>query len=289
MTKKLSACPSWLDLSEDRRSFVYVPQKAAIVRQIFDLCIGGLGSYSIAKLLERQKIQAFGPSGKWDSTTIDNILKSRSVLGEYQPKSYAGGSKKGIPNGDPVPNYYPSVVDEVLFAAAQEARRRHLITGRGPKGNELANLFKGLATCAYCGSAIKFRRNGPLTNMICEKVLQDKGCVRVSWSYKSAENSILSFISHPALVENLSHQNRKSLERLTSQIKSLREAEAELLDLRLELATTLKRAISELKFWSAGEKPTPSHPEALVRSNHPARFFEIRLWNGPLYRGQPVS
>jgi hypothetical protein len=289
MTKKLSACPSWLDLSEDRRSFVFVPEKAAIVRQIFDLCIGGLGSYSIAKLLERQKIPAFGPSGKWDNTTIDNILKSRSVLGEYQPKSYAGGSKKGIPVGGPIPNYYPIIVDEVLFAAAQQARRRHLITGRGSKGTELANLFKGLATCAYCGSAIKYRRNGPFTNMICEQVLQDLGCVRISWSYKSMENSILSFISHPALFDNTSHQNRKSLEALMSQIMSLRNAKAELLDLRLELAAELKRAISELKLWSAGEEPTPSHPEALIRSDHPARFFEIRLWNSPLYRGQPVG
>jgi Recombinase len=289
MTKKLSACPSWLDLSEDRRSFVFVPQKADTVRKIFELCVSGLGSYSIAKLLERQKIPAFGPSGKWDSTTIDNILKSRAVLGEYQPKSYAGGSKKGIPIGDPVPNYYPSVVDRVLFAEAQQARRRHLVTGRGRKGNELANLFTGLATCAYCGSAIKFHRNGPSRNMICEQVLRDLGCVRVGWSYKGLENSILSFISHPALFDSTSHQNRKSLETLVSQIRLLHEAQAELLDLRLELAATLRRAISELKLWSAGEKPALSHPEARIRSDHPGRFFEIRLWNGTLYRGQPVG
>jgi hypothetical protein len=106
--------------------------------------------------------------------------------------------------------------------------------------------------------------------MICEQVLQDKGCVRVSWSYKSAENSILSFISHPALVENLSHQNRKSLERLTSQIKSLRKAEAELLDLRLELATTLKRAISELKRW--GETNSES-----------SRGFDSKQSSGPFF------
>jgi hypothetical protein len=46
--KKISACPGWLDLSEDRRSFVCVPGKAEIMRKIFELSIGGLGSYSIA-------------------------------------------------------------------------------------------------------------------------------------------------------------------------------------------------------------------------------------------------
>jgi hypothetical protein len=49
--KKISACPGWLDLSEDRRSFILVAEKAEIVRRIFKLSIGGLGSYSIAKRL----------------------------------------------------------------------------------------------------------------------------------------------------------------------------------------------------------------------------------------------
>jgi hypothetical protein len=58
--KKISACPSWLDLSEDRRSFVFVPQKAQIVREIFALSIGGLGSYAIADRLNRK-----GSSAVW--------------------------------------------------------------------------------------------------------------------------------------------------------------------------------------------------------------------------------
>jgi hypothetical protein len=125
--------------------------------------------------------------------------------------------------------------------------------------------------------------------MICEQVLHNIGCVRASWSYKSAENSILSFIGHPALFDSTPQQDRKSFETLITQISSVRNAEAELLDLRLELAATLKRAISELKLWCAGEDRSPTHPEALIRSDHPARFFEIRLWSGPLYRGHSVS
>lgn len=285
--KKLSACPSWLDLSQDRRSFVLVPEKAAIVRKIFDLCVRGLGSYSIAKMLERQNIPAFGPSGKWDNTTIDNLLRSRAVLGEHQPKSYAGGNKKGIPLGDPVSHYYPQVVEEGLFAAAQEARKRHLATGRGRKGNNLANLFSGLTTCGYCGSMVKFHSNGPSKSLICEQVLNNLGCVRVGWSYRNFEQSVLSFLSHPALLDHTSQGQREVVRDLVSRIELARTTDA--LDARFELAFSLKHAISELKLFGAGESPHPSHANALVRRDDPRRFFEIRVCKGTLYRGHPVG
>ena len=141
--KKISACPSWLDLSEDRRSFIFVPKKAEIVQMIFQLSIGGLGSYAISDRLTRQNVAPFGPSQKWDHTTIDSMLRNRATVGEYQPKTYTGGSKKGVPVGAPIPGYYPAVIDEATFAAAQVARQRNLVVGRGRKGNNIANIFTG--------------------------------------------------------------------------------------------------------------------------------------------------
>ena len=85
--KKISACPGWLELSADRLSFIFVQQKAETVKKIFDLSIGGLGSYSIAGHLNRQGIPAFGTSPKWDHTTIDSMLRNKATFGEYQPKS----------------------------------------------------------------------------------------------------------------------------------------------------------------------------------------------------------
>ncbi len=165
--KRISACPGWLDLSGDRRSFVFVPEKAQVVREIFELSIGGLGSYAIADRLNRKGVPPFGPSPTWDHTTIDGMLRSRATLGEYQPKSWAGGTKKGVPVGAPIANYYPAVIDETTFQAAQVARQRHLATGRGRKGNNIANLFTGLTTCAYCEGPVKFHSNGDSKSLIC--------------------------------------------------------------------------------------------------------------------------
>jgi hypothetical protein len=285
--KKISACPSWLDLSEDRRSFVFVPEKAEVVRKIFELSIGGLGSYAIANYLTRQDVPAFGPSPKWDHTTIDAMLRNRATVGEHQPKSWAGGSsKKGTPIGKPVPGYYPAVIDESTFQAAQVARQRNLVSGRGRKGNNIANIFTGLTTCAYCGGPVKFHSNGDSKSLICAQVIEDVGCIRAAWSYRNFESSVLSFLVHPALMDRANGDGQKVVAELAARIKQLQRPET--YDLRLEIASLLKQAISELKVASAGPHRTPTLPGALVRRDSPERFFEIILSDGRSYMGFPV-
>src|ERR1700676_1592344 len=59
MAKKLMGCPGWLELSDDRTSFVFMPDRAAIVRRIFEASISGLGGYTIASRLNAQEGPAF--------------------------------------------------------------------------------------------------------------------------------------------------------------------------------------------------------------------------------------
>jgi hypothetical protein len=284
--KKISACPSWLELSNDRSSFIFVPERAEVVRRIFELSIGGLGSYAIADYLARQNIPPFGRSTKWDHTTIDGMLRSRATFGEYQPKSWAAGSKKGVPIGAPISNYYPAVIEEGTFQAAQVARQRNLSTGRGRKGNNVANIFTGLTTCAYCGSIVKFHSNGESKSLVCAQVLENTGCVRAAWSYRNFESSVLSFLAHPALVERFTGERREVISELAKCIRLLLGPET--YDLRLEIASVLKKVTSELKVANAGPDSVPTLPDALIRRNNPKRFYEIKLWDGPRYVGIPI-
>src|ERR1700712_1076680 len=132
MPKKLSACPGWLKLSDDRTSFILTPDRAEVVRGIFDDSIAGLGSYTIAKRLNAKKVPPFGTSGRWDPSTVDNMLRSRATIGEHQPKQYR--KRKAFPTGNPVRDYYPAVIEESIFEAAQVARQKNLASSRGRKG-----------------------------------------------------------------------------------------------------------------------------------------------------------
>lgn len=286
--KKISACPRWLSLSDDRRSFVFEPERAAIVRMIFELSIGGLGSYAIAERLNRQGVRPFGPSTTWDNTTVDSMLRNRATLGEFQPKSWAGGHKRGIPIGLPLANYYPAVIDEATFQAAQAARRRHLASGRGRKGNNYANLFTGIATCSYCSSPIKIRNSSNPTakTMVCEQVLDGTSCVRNAWSYKNFEASVLHFLVHPALMQQIQADQKKVLGDIVCRIRELGEDED--YDLRTDIALMLRNVVAELRLANAGRKSLTSEPGAMIRRDNRERYFELKLWNGPSYIGLPV-
>src|SRR5271157_4949139 len=138
MVKKLSAGPSWLGLSDDRSAFVFMPDRAEIVRRIFELSLSGLGCYTIAKQLNDKKVPAFGPSGRWEQSTVHKMLASRATIGEHQPKIYRGGQECLV--GAPIPNYYPAVIEEDLFLAVQRARQNNLQKRRGRKGKYVTNL-----------------------------------------------------------------------------------------------------------------------------------------------------
>ena len=55
MIKKLMGCPGWLKLSEDRTSFIFDPEKAEIVRKIFEASISGLGGYTDSQATRRKE------------------------------------------------------------------------------------------------------------------------------------------------------------------------------------------------------------------------------------------
>jgi hypothetical protein len=285
MVKKLTACPGWLKLSEDRTSFVFMPQRAAIVRQIFEASISGLGGYTIAKQLNENKVPPFGPSPKWDQSTIHNLLCNRATLGEHQPKRYR--NRKEFPIGDPIPNYYPAVIEENLFQAAQVARQKNLASGRGRKGRLITNLFAGIPTCAYCGRAVKFHSNGHAKSLICSRVLARLGCYRMAWSYRDFEGAFLNFVSTYQADPNVEQREREMLADLVTHIEDL--SGSRVYDARLRIATRLKAVVSELKIASAGPRPTLGKPDARIRRNGPGRYFEVTFRGGSPHTGFPVD
>jgi hypothetical protein len=285
MVKKLSGCPGWLELSEDRTSFIFMPDRAEIVRRIFELSIAGLGGYTIAKQFNVKRVPPFGPSPKWDQSTIHNLLRNRATIGEHQPKQYR--NRKEFPVGDPISNYYPPVIEESLFQAAQVARRKNLASGRGRKGRFITNIFAGLPTCAYCASPIKFHSNGNAKSLICASLISGRVCYRMAWSYRDFENSFLEFVKNLRSDLTIEQSEREAVEDLISRIQGLSVTDP--YDARVEIAIALKSTVSELKIASAGVNPIMGKPDARIRRDGPGRYFEVRLCGGPLRIAFPIG
>src|SRR5262249_15118215 len=96
-------------------------------------------------------VPTMGRSALWGAGTVDKIVHSRAVLGEFQPHVKRGDKRE--PEGQPLAGYYPAVIDEATFHQAQAA-----LAGRknqkGPRGQHVRNLFTGLLLDASDGQTM---------------------------------------------------------------------------------------------------------------------------------------
>ena len=161
-----NVCPLWLrpkqawrDYATDGSAYEEIPDKADVVRRVFEMAINGRGREVIAKTLNLEGVPSF--KGKtWGTSSIDKILKNRAVMGEYQPKTVQGASNgKRVNAGDAIANYYPAVVTVETFyraVSAIEARR----TAKATKQSLEFNVWQGVAKCENCFGALHVVNKG---------------------------------------------------------------------------------------------------------------------------------
>jgi DNA invertase Pin-like site-specific DNA recombinase len=159
-----SLCPGWLRLVRnghgfERARYEINPERAAVVRRIYQEGIAGFGKRRIAKRLNGDGIPAFRGRDGWHESSVGKILETEAVLGVFQPHRKVGG--KRIPDGPPIPGYFPAIVDEATFWQAQEAVRSRRIGAAGRKGDEVSNLFSGIGVCDECNANLRYIDKGP--------------------------------------------------------------------------------------------------------------------------------
>jgi hypothetical protein len=79
----------------------------------------------------------------WSNGTVRRLLRSRAIIGEYQP--HVRPNRKIAKEGDPVPNYYPPLFtdDPGLFHRVQTAlTMRNGAGGKGLNGKQFTNLYQ---------------------------------------------------------------------------------------------------------------------------------------------------
>lgn len=232
--QKLTArCPLWLSISPDRHSFEVDKDRVAIVERIFRDCASGIGSFSIAKRLNKLKVPAFGRSTGWQVSSVTTILQSRAVIGEYQPHKLVAG--KRVPTGAPIADYYPAIVTEDTFNRAQQVRAQRRSGAGGRRGLKVSNLFSRIAKCGYCGASMHFVNKGanPKSGgayLVCDSARRGLGCQKTGWPYPDFETSFLTFVREVDLASLVSG-DKEARERSDLE-KALQAIEGKLVELR---------------------------------------------------------
>ena len=209
-------CPAWLRLASDRTSYEVIPDRAAIVREIFEETIAGVGMYSVANRLNNAGLPAFAGKNGWHQSYIAKTLANRAVIGEFQPHVKMDGAR--VPSGEPIKSYFPAIVDEETFYRAHNAKSERKQSGSGRKGASFTNLFSRLAVCAYCRSTIVFENKGQGTKggsyLVCDGAKRHRECQATRWRYRDFEASFLAFVQEID-VEAMINQDDEAQKRRT--------------------------------------------------------------------------
>ena len=111
-------CPAWLELKNGK--FQIIKERAKVIQRIFEDSASGIGSYTIAKRLNDDKVPSFSGKPLWFESYVTKILSHRTVLGECQPHKTVNG--KRIAEGEPIPNHFlPSLTTSSLTAFSMGA------------------------------------------------------------------------------------------------------------------------------------------------------------------------
>lgn len=161
--------------SPDNKDEWIVDEPAAkVVRQIFDLCVAGLGPTQIAKRLKAEKVltptEYWNSIGRkcskppavpygWVADTVSNILDKQEYCGgtvNFRTTSKSFKLKKRLerPQEDwqVFENTHPAIVDRETFELVQELPKHR----RRPTKSGIVSMFSGLLYCADCGEKLYY-------------------------------------------------------------------------------------------------------------------------------------
>ena len=192
-------------VGEKGNTLEIVPERAAIVRQIYDWYLNGIdgkraGRQRIAKELNALNIPP-NTHDYWMTAVIKKILTNPVYIGKIRWRHRA--VKKQVKNGKlthtrPLNDDYilsegkhPAIIDDDTFYAAQKIAEEIPPAPVGYK-NELKNPFAGLIRCSECGRSMVFRRGVPERRKPDYLVCHARACKTVSAPFHLVETAILS-------------------------------------------------------------------------------------------------
>jgi DNA invertase Pin-like site-specific DNA recombinase len=211
-----ASSPRWLKAvgdwegknAKDHRRFEIIPERAATVVTMFQLAAEGLGTWGIAKHLNKIGAPTWGKRAEhstqtgWNHTSVLNVLTSPAIDGLHYPTTTVSGKRERT--GEVYRDYYPTIdaLDADLIARARNQLRKR--TGQPRQTNTGKNLLASLARCGSCNGFMVMRnrspKDGPHAYLQCDNAAKLKGCTaKGMFNYRHLEPALLDAVLHHTL------------------------------------------------------------------------------------------
>lgn len=167
---------------DNPKKWIVDPEAAAIVKNIFKMCLEGKGNETIARILQERKVltpTAYWASKgirkggkkanldpyKWNNSTVETILSKQEYCGDIiNFKTYKKSFKNKTRRDNPPEKWvifkdvHEPIIDRETFERVQEYTKK--TKRRAPKAeNGEKNMFSDLLYCADCGSKLWYHTN----------------------------------------------------------------------------------------------------------------------------------
>ena len=183
MGEPLSQPPyGYMKSPENKKKWIIDTEAAEVVRNIYRMCLEGMGNESIARELQNRQVlipMAYWQSKglnrggkktqpnpyKWCKTTVQKILCQQEYCGDViNFKTYSKNFKNKTRIDNPIENWkifkdvHEPIIDRDTWETVQKLTAR--TKRRAPKKeNARKHIFSGLIRCADCGRNMSYHTN----------------------------------------------------------------------------------------------------------------------------------
>lgn len=189
--------PGWVTLDSERQALSLIPERAAIVKRIFEETIAGKGQWAIARSLTEDGVEPWGKALVWHRTYISKIQSNPAVIGAFTPHTleHEGGKKVRLPQATNE-NYFPAAISKELWLEAQNilGASKHPRTRGRHAHRPIVNMLAGIASCPKCRGTMTRVTKGvrSLPKYVCAGAKVGSGCRYRSVSVEAVEAAIKS-------------------------------------------------------------------------------------------------
>jgi DNA invertase Pin-like site-specific DNA recombinase len=191
--------PAWLQWNDATNRYELLPERAAIVREIFERTDAGDGIDRIAKDLNTRGVDTWGgrkgqrKADHWRGSYMRKILMSAAPIGSFVPHTTTRDRETGARRDEPmeaVVGLFPPVVNEDLYWRVHRRFATTAPRGKNAK-HDPKSIVAGIVCCATCGHSVTRVSKGGYVYLVCSRAnMRAKGCKYLAVPYGAVETAL---------------------------------------------------------------------------------------------------
>jgi hypothetical protein len=188
--------PAWITWSEEERQYKRIPERAVIVREIFEMANAGIGVDGIARKLNERRVPTWSGKGRrktadhWRNSYIRKVLTSTAPIGTFTPHTTTHDevtrARRDEPM-EPVENLFPAVVDAETYWRVNRKLSTKAARGKNAR-HAPKSITAGIMFCATCGRAVTRVAKEEYIYLVCSRAnMRAAGCDYKAVRYDAVE------------------------------------------------------------------------------------------------------